>query len=175
MVISEGLAVSRDECEGHSRLEFAFSPSLSLISRVRRFVSDFYDECLGDPESTSRIAMASHELLENAVKYASHHLARICIVVEREEGGGRIVTIETKNRTVPENLAAVRSTLDDLALSDDAMASYLKLLELSAKRTTGSGLGLGRVYAEADMKLSYEIQRDELTIRAQARLSGSAQ
>jgi anti-sigma regulatory factor (Ser/Thr protein kinase) len=169
-----GVVMSREEGDGRSMLELAFSPSLRLIGRVRRFVSDFYEECLGDPEATSRIAVACHELLENAVKYASHRVARIRILVEREEGGASFVTIETHNRTLPENLEAVRSTLDDLALSSDAMAAYQILLERSWRRTTGSGLGLGRVYAEADMKLSYEVLQDELTIRAQARLEGRA-
>jgi anti-sigma regulatory factor (Ser/Thr protein kinase) len=164
------VAVSRQESAGSSLLELAFSPSLGLIGRVRHFVSDFYEESLGDPDATSRIAMASHELLENAITYASHRLAHIRIVVEREEGGGASVTIETRNRTFPANLDTVRATLDELALSDDAMDAYQALLERSFRRGAGSGLGLGRVYAEADMKLSYEITGDEITIRAQARL-----
>jgi hypothetical protein len=157
-----------------TRFEIEFAPMLDLVGRVRHFVSDFYTESLGDPEVTSRIAVAAHELLENAVKYASHCFARICIVVAREEDGAKTVTIETQNRALTENLDAVRETLDDLATSPDAMTSYQRLLDRCAKRATGSGLGLGRVLAEADMKLTYEIRQDELTIRAQTRLEPGA-
>jgi two-component sensor histidine kinase len=161
--------LSTPSAEG-ARLEIEFAPHLGLVAQVRQFVSTFYVQCLGDPEASSRIAVAAHELLENAVKYASHHLARIRIVVERGEDGARTVTIETRNHAKPEDLLTARAALDELATSTDAMSCYLKLLDRSAKRAVGSGLGLGRVRAEADMTLSYEIQQDELTIRAQARL-----
>jgi two-component sensor histidine kinase len=161
--------VSTPSAEG-ARLEIEFAPQLGLVTQVRQFVSTFYLQCLGDPEASSRIAVAAHELLENAVKYASHRLARIRIVVERGEDGARTVTIETQNHATPDNLRAASEALDELATSTDAMTCYLKLLDRSAKRAVGSGLGLGRVRAEADMTLSYQIQHDELTVRAHARL-----
>jgi len=157
-----------------ARFEIEFAPHLGLVTQVRQFVSTFYVQCLGDPEASSRIAVAAHELLENAVKYASHDHARIRILVERDQDGVHTVTIETRNHAAGENLRAVREALDELARGSDAMKSYLQMLERSARRTSGSGLGLGRVRAEADMTLSYEIRRDELTIRAQARLEPGA-
>src|SRR5215217_7663315 len=53
-----------------ARFELAFSPNMRLIAVVRRFVSEFYNQVLSDPETTSRLTLASHELLENAVKYS---------------------------------------------------------------------------------------------------------
>jgi two-component sensor histidine kinase len=157
--------------EEGERLEIEFAPNLALVTQVRQFVGAFYGHCLGDPEATSRIAVAAHELLENAVKYASHRQVRIRISLERGEDGAQMVTIETGNHATVEDLRAAREALDELAMGGaDSMTSYLKLLDRSAKRTSGSGLGLGRVRAEADMTLSYEIRQDELIVRAQARL-----
>jgi hypothetical protein len=161
---------------GESRFELAFEPKAGLVPRVRQFVSAFYGQSLGDPDATSRVTVAAHELLDNAVKYANRSLARICIVIERGADDARTLTIETQNCTAVENLDAVRQTLDELATSTDPMSSYQRLFERSILRTTGSGLGLGRVHAEADMTLSYEIKHDEITIRAKTRLvSGAVQ
>ena len=48
--------------------ELSFEKRPELVSIVRRFVSDFYDRTLADPDATSRVALATHELLENAVE-----------------------------------------------------------------------------------------------------------
>jgi hypothetical protein len=43
------------------------------------------------------------------------------------------------------------------------------MMRKAAERVDGSGLGLARVRAEADMVLSYEIQGDIVHLRASAR------
>lgn len=132
--------------------EISFGRKPELVSIVRRFVSDFYDRTLADPDATSRVALATHELLENAVKYSRDGRAKVRIDVSGR--GPRVrVRIRTQNRGRPEDAAFVQRTIDEM-MSMDANVYYLSLMRRNASRTDGSGLGLARIRAEAEMVMS---------------------
>jgi hypothetical protein len=147
--------------------ELAFSPCGRLVSKVRRFVEEFYAEVFADADVSERVAIATHELLENGARYSVDGQANLRIKVT---SGPEAVTISivTCNRASSENIATLRAALDELAQEPDARAHYQTLMRRSAKRTDGSGLGLGRIRAEGDMKLQYSIQDDIVTLRAEA-------
>jgi anti-sigma regulatory factor (Ser/Thr protein kinase) len=149
--------------------ELKFSPNLRLITTVRRFVSEFYMEVLGDADATSRLTVATHELLENAVKYSSdgHTSVTIAVTCGAAE---TLVTIDTENLAGEANRAALRETLSELERSASPMDFYQMLMRRSAKRTEGSGLGLGRIHAEADMSISCQIDGETVVLRAQTRV-----
>ena len=44
-----------------------FRPNIKLVSTVRRFTGEFYRRVLVDQELASRLALATHEMLENAM------------------------------------------------------------------------------------------------------------
>ena len=148
--------------------ELSFSPNLGLIATVRRFVGEFYQRILGDAEVTSRLVVATHELLENAVRYSLDGQSTIRINVERERSDIK-VTVETKNRSTDERRAALSALLAEMKASGDPNAFYQTLMLRSSKRTDGSGLGLGRIHAEAEMNLTCEIEGDIVRLRAEAR------
>src|SRR5262245_10089429 len=91
--------------------ELRFRPNIELVSVVRRFVTDFYERFLSDPEGTSRVALATHEMLENAVKYSKDGETRIRIDVERDLGR---IKIGLRNRAEPHHAKAIREILDDV-------------------------------------------------------------
>jgi hypothetical protein len=132
--------------------ELSFERKPELVSIVRRFVSDFYDRTLADPDATSRVALATHELLENAVKYSRDGRAKVRIEVSGV--GERVrVRIKTRNRGNPEDAEHIRGMIAEMN-SMDANVYYLKLMRKNASRTDGSGLGLARIHAEAEMNMS---------------------
>jgi anti-sigma regulatory factor (Ser/Thr protein kinase) len=132
--------------------ELSFQRKPELVSIVRRFVSEFYDRTLSDPDATSRVALATHELLENAVKYSRDGRAKVRIEVSGQ--GERVkVRIRTKNRGSPEDALHIKKTIDEM-MSMDANVYYLSLMRRNASRTDGSGLGLARIHAEAEMDMS---------------------
>jgi hypothetical protein len=145
--------------------ELRFSPRLESVSAVRRFVSDFYAPVLADDDLTSRMALATHELLENAVKYAASGEAEIQIAVESESRPPTVV-IRTTNRATPDNLRTAMDAFAEMNRTDDPFVYYQQVMRRSAKRKEGSGLGLARVRAEAEMSLSCDVSDERLTITA---------
>lgn len=144
-----------------------FRPNIKLVSTVRRFIGDFYRRILNDVDLSSRLALATHELLENAVAYAAEQETSIRIEIEGDQ-----LIIKTWNRTTAERMASLKKRIDNLREIEDADTYYQQMLVSSLKQTDTSGLGLARIRAEADMKLSYEIEGDKVCIRASAPIVG---
>src|SRR5436305_14450109 len=99
--------------------ELNFKPNVQLVSVVRRFVSEFYQRFLRDPDGTSRVALATHELLENAVKYSMDGETTIRIDVEAESTPKK-VRIRLRNRADSANILKIREILDGVAKARDA-------------------------------------------------------
>lgn len=145
--------------------ELRFAPSLSLVSIVRRFVSEFYESVLADAETTSRLAVATHELLENAVKFSSDGVSIIRIEYWSLPEHSRI-RISTTNRASVTHIEYLSTLFDEMTGAEDPLAYYVTLMKRTAKVAEGSRLGLGRIRAEADMDLSYEIDGDAVIVHA---------
>ncbi len=146
--------------------ELNFKPNVQLVSVVRRFVTEFYQRFLNDPDGTSRVALATHELLENAVKYSRDGETTIRIELSQHETPRR-VRIQLRNRAELVHIAAIREIVDGVNHATDATSFYHALITSKAKnKTAGSGLGLARICAEAEMKIHYDVQGDTVVIEA---------
>lgn len=164
---------TRSETSDDAVFELRFQPTVALVSTVRRFVVDFYREFL-DAEMSNKLAMATHEMLENACHYSTDRRSELDIALQRL-GPQYFVTIRTKNRASDERLEKVRRALDEVVSAADPGELYIELMRRAAKRRDGgSGLGLGRIRAEADLDLSYAIEGDTITVRAEGRFQPEA-
>jgi len=146
--------------------ELSFRPNVELISIVRRFVSDFYERMVEDRDAVSRMALATHELLENAVKYSSDGATDLSITFAPGDPSS-MVSIRLSNRASAENIAGIADIFADMEKQADPFAHYQAVMAKSAKRKVGSGLGLVRVRAEGEMTMSHTIEDDRVTILAQ--------
>jgi hypothetical protein len=146
--------------------EMTFAPNLELVSVVRQFIGTFYAHVYGDPDTIDRVALAAHELLENAVKYSTD--GETTIRMDVVPGPTTAFVIRTRNRATPDHARILKSRLDELNASGDVDAHYMSLLARSAKSKHGGGLGLGRVASEAEMDLSFSVD-DDLLVELAAR------
>jgi hypothetical protein len=149
--------------------ELRFSPTVALVAKVRRFISEFYGELLRDADVSHSLAMATHEMLENAVSYSLDKRSELVVTLHRVSHEF-VVTIVTKNRATGERLRSVRTHLDEVVNAPNPTELYAQLIRRAVRRRDGgSGLGLGRIRAEADLALSYLIEGDTLTVTAEGR------
>ena len=152
--------------------EISFEKRPELVSIVRRFVTDFYDRTLGDPDAISRLALATHELLENAVKYSRDGRAKVRIEVSGlgDRCDRARVRIRTRNRATAEDAEHIRRTIDEM-MSMDPDVYYLSLMRRNVS-LAGSGLGLARIHAEAEMAMSVRCAKNGIiTVSAETEVS----
>jgi hypothetical protein len=149
-----------------TKLVLSGIPSAALITATRRFVQEMYNGLLSDPETSARVALATHELMENLAKYASGGDGELEIgLIQRD--GQDYVRIKTTNCATEAEVRELRRVLDQIRESRDPLKTYLEFIANSVASTGRSGLGLVRVRAEAEMDLSYSISKSQVTIVAE--------
>jgi hypothetical protein len=144
---------------GPAYVDLTFAPSVGLISHVRRFVERFYDAFLPHDDAGPRIALATHELLENAVKYGTSGATTLRIEVA-ERDSDILLRIAVKNCAEERHLAALRDSIAEMSQYPDAEAYYHQVITRSVKTQGLSGLGLSRIHAEANMSLDLAADAD---------------
>jgi two-component sensor histidine kinase len=167
-------------------VDMAFAPKLEQVSAVREFLENYYLPVLRDPDLVCRLAVAAHELLENAAKYSGGGISRLQVKVQPGHGDasnghgagnghGAVGTLSVCvwNVIRPDLIDELKVTVDELSAAPDPFAIYQTYLARAAKRTEGSGLGLARIRAEADMRLSLKFQGDRVGVEAVAPLAPS--
>ena len=147
-------------------MRWTLTPSV-LISSTRHFVCAFVAPIVGDPDAISRIGLATHELLENILKYSTD--GRTCTRVDLVQTGDRqVFSIETTSTITPERRAGLEEVFHEMANAPDALSCYQHAMTRALHRRHGSGLGLARIWAEAQMRLSVDFVGETVTIRAVA-------
>jgi hypothetical protein len=154
-------------------LDLSIWREMGTVSIIRRFVEELYEQVFDDRDVVSRIALAAHELLENAVKYSYDGEARIRIGLA-EHGTTTRVAIEVTNHATADDLRTLRTAIAEMDGAGDPLVHYQTLLRRSAKRRDGSGLGLARVVAEGEMSLALAVEEDRVSLRAEMVVEGGA-
>jgi hypothetical protein len=154
----------------NERLLLEFEPSAGQISTVRRFIDEFFGRSIGETLSW-QIALTTHELLENSMKYSLSGGSRLRIDIVRE--AETTVTVQTTNRARPADIEALELAFAEMETFADPFDYYQTLMARTARRPVGSGLGLARIRAEASMELSWELAGETVHLRASTRLNES--
>jgi hypothetical protein len=148
--------------------ELVFRPSVTLTTLVRRFITDFYERVLREDDCAGRLALATQELLENAIKYGVD--GDTVLRIELDKSAGR-VQVRTSNRSHPEHIAILQRHFEEMRAAPDAFKFYQQLLRSTMHETTGSGLGLARIRCEGDMEIDLTVDGDLVGVCANGCLS----
>jgi hypothetical protein len=151
-------------------LELAFRPQPEVIYALCEMVSRLCTPHVTDLDVVSRIRLATHELLENLVKYAVDGSASFSLRIQ-DVPLGRSIRLETANRASVQSVNDLRARLDALTLATDPIAHYDAVIMESLRRSSGSGLGLARIRAEGEMRLYYAIEADRVLIVSETIIS----
>lgn len=150
-------------------VDLACAPDLDQVSAIREFIESYYQIVLRDADLISRIAIAAHELLENAAKYSSQGGSRLRIEIKGGAAPGK-VCVSVANAADPARLEELKGTISALGKTDDAAELYQAYIERAARRDDGSGLGLARIRAEAEMSLVLELDGNQVCVKAETQL-----
>ena len=144
------------------------SMSVHHMTAVRRFVAELTNTIVHDADLAARMALAAHELLENAVKYSVD--AQRLVTLRLSALAQRSVRITVMNASNEERTAPLRELFRELNQAPDRSANYQQMIQRSLERESGSGLGLARISAEGEMELFCELTDGMLAITAEARI-----
>jgi hypothetical protein len=147
-------------------------PTQELVSVVRRFVKSLYEQLLRDRRTSAQLALVTHELLENAVKYTIDDETTLWVhlIPVAESLTDATVMIRTRNRATPENIRSAERLIGTIRDAEDPYRFYQELILASAELPDISGLGLARIRAETPMTIDVKVEGDEIEIVAQAQL-----
>jgi two-component sensor histidine kinase len=154
--------------ETSSYVELSFARSATQVTRLYRFVKDFYDQL--PPEARERIALAVYELCENAVKYTAEGEPVGRLDIHLGPDGARVIAT-TRNRARPEDVELLAARIEAMDAAGDAFVHYQNVIR-NVQEGPGSGLGLARVWYEAGGKISYRADDGCVEIRCEIDLRG---
>ena len=151
-------------------LELTLDTDPRLVSITRRFVEQAMEKLVDDADAVFRVAMAAHELLENAAKYAKDRQARLALRLGPSEGGGRQVVLTMVNQTSTSHIERLKQSFSEMNTRDDPYDYYFELMRRNADDVSISGLGLARIRAEGEMSLAFDLVGVDVVIRATAHI-----
>lgn len=144
------------------------SMKVQHLTAMRRFVADLTQSVVRDIGMASRLALVTHELLENAVKYSTDPRRRVTLQLSADADHRiQVTVINISNEPL---YAMLKELLQQINQAPDPSANYQRMIARSIERESGSGLGLARICAEGEMQLSCELDGDMLSVTAQAQM-----
>jgi hypothetical protein len=147
-------------------VSFGEAPPQGMVTPLCQSLLELCRPALADDDAAARLRLAAHELLENIVKYSSNGACELRFTLLRNVTGGLEATVQTRNRPRPENRADAEERLAALTAARDPLEHYDSIIADSARQPAGSGLGLARIHAETEYRLSHRFEGDALLIIA---------
>lgn len=147
-------------------VSFGGAPPQGMVTPLCQSLSELCRPLLADDDAATRLRLTAHELLENIVKYSADGGCRFRFELHRPGAGTLTALIETSNQPAPNRRADAEERLAALTAAHDPLQHYDSVIADSARCPAGSGLGLARIHAETEYRLSHRFEGPTLIIRA---------
>lgn len=151
-------------------LTMRMKPPWVFIDELRRFVESFCACACPACDREAQMALAVHELMQNAVPHS--HDEEVELTLEVEPDADRIA-VSVSNRCTEAEFQALYDKIERMNHETDALAHYLKAMRETPASTRG-GLGLARVRFEAQLDLAVTKSMGRLTVHASGKLRAPA-
>lgn len=142
------------------------NPSWVFVDDIRRFVESFCAAACPGAEREEQLALAAHELVQNAISYASEPGVDLRLSVDH---AAKRVRVSVSNVVRPEQAKVLRERLAALAAHPDPLTAYVAAMRESPD--TRGGLGLPRVRYEAALELELTHEDRRVTVHAHGPLA----
>jgi anti-sigma regulatory factor (Ser/Thr protein kinase) len=149
------------------QLFIRMNPPWVFIDEIRRFVESFCSCALLGPDREAQIALAVHELMQNAVPHARGHDVELDLEVDPRAGR---VSVRVTNDCHDEAFTTLSERVDAMYREPDALRDYLRTMK-EHPATARGGLGLARIRFEAQMDIRVRrSSADRITVEAEGPL-----
>lgn len=151
-------------------LAIRMQPPWVFIDELRRFVQSFCACACPGQGREEQVALAVHELMQNAAPRAGERSVELVLEVMPAED---LVRVSVSNPCDAEEYAVLAERLARMAAEPDALKFYVATMRETPTNTRG-GLGLARVRFEAQLELSAAWVDGRVTVVAAGRLRAPA-
>ena len=152
---------------GEIELFIRMNPPWVFIDEIRRFVESFCSCASIGADREAQVALAVHELMQNAVPHARGRDVELDLLLEPRAGR---IAVRVTNDCIEEEFAALAARVDAMYREPDALRSYLRTMK-EQPTTARGGLGLARVRFEAQMDIRVRRKSaDRITVEAEGPL-----
>jgi hypothetical protein len=147
-------------------VSFGAAPPQGMVTPLCQSLLELCRPVFEDEDAAARLRLTAHELLENIVKYSADSTCELRFELRRTAAGPLEAHIQTRNVPRSENRHDAETRLAALTAATDPLEHYDSIIADSARQPAGSGLGLARIHAETEYRLSHRFEDDALFIVA---------
>lgn len=147
-------------------VSFGAAPPQGMVTPLCQSLLELCRPVFQDEDAAARLRLTAHELLENIVKYSAEAACELRFELRRTAAGTLEAHVQTRNEPRQANRPDAEARLVALTAAADPLEHYDSIIADSARQPAGSGLGLARIHAETEYRLSHRFEGDALFIVA---------
>ena len=147
-------------------LQLRLDPSWVFVDDIRRFVESFCAAACPGAEREEQLALAAHELVQNAISYASKPGVDLRLSIDRH---AKRVHVTVSNAVTPDQAEVLRERIAAIGAQRDPLEGYLAAMHANPEGR--GGIGLSRIRFEAALELEVTHDDGRVTVHAHGPLA----
>jgi hypothetical protein len=152
---------SIDHSSADAVLFLRMQPSWVVVDDIRHFVETFCASACPEAEREEQLALAAHELVQNAIANAATPDVELKLEVDRVT---ERVCVSVSNHARADQIEVLRYRLDRAQAPANALHGYVAAMREDPE--SRGGIGLARIRFEAALDLALDVDGERVTIRA---------